>query len=248
MILVIAEDWPALEREAKSRLAADPLDSVALHALGRLAIDSKMGSEDLRQSVLQQAQACIAARPVDPLCQLAYGQILGVVLNGQGGLTALGSVGKVQQAFEMAVAAAPANYDARESLMTFYLRAPGIVGGSLRRARKNADDYARIDPDRAHLLYALIGLDDNDPAKAEREMAGIPEQSDDEDFNRLAAKRWLGIAQAYLEDEKEDKAAAAFERALPHGAPSVALAARHALDHLGNRRAAQAGGSMSASR
>jgi len=245
MILVIAEDWPALEREAKTRLAADPLDSEALHALGRLSIDKEMGSEQMRQSLLIQAQACIAARPNDAQCQLAYGQILGVVLNGQGGLSALGSVGKVQQAFEIAVAAAPADYDARESLTTFYLRAPGFVGGSLRRARKNADDFAKIDPERARLLYALIALQDDDVAKAEQYMAGLPEQSEDEDLNRLIAKRWLGIGEAYLADGKETEAAAAFERVLAHGAPSVALAARRALDHLGGQRTAQAGGSMS---
>lgn len=249
MILVIAEDWPALEREAKPRLAADPMDSQALHALGRLAIDREMGSEELRQTLLAQASACIAARPYDALCQLTYGQVLGFVLNGLGPLNALGSVGKVQQAFEAAVANAPNDYDARESLVTFYLRAPGIVGGSMRRARKNADDYVRADPDRARLLYALIALQDDDPAKAEQAMGGLPEQSEDEDLSRLIAKRWLGIGEAYLGDDRGAEAAAAFERVLAHGAPSIALAARTALDHLGDRQTtAQAGGSISAAR
>jgi hypothetical protein len=248
MVMVIAEDWPALEREAKQRLAVDPLDSKALHALGRLSIDSEVGSDALRQTLLQQAQTCIAARPYDALCQLSYGQILGVILNGQGGLSAFNSVGKVQHALEAAVASAPNDYDARESLVTFYLRAPGIVGGSMRRARRNAEDYVSADPDRARLLFALIALQDDDAAKAEEAMAGLPEQSDDADLNRLIAKRWLAIAQTYLDQEKETEAAASFQRALAHGAPSVALAARQALDRLGAGQSAQAGGSLSASR
>lgn len=246
MVQVTAENWQPLEREAKQRLAANPMDSQALHALGRVAIDRDAGSPELRKYVLAQAQACIAARPNDALCQLAYGQVLGNLLNEQGGLEALGSVGKVQQAFEAAVAADPKDYDARESLVTFYLRAPGIVGGSMRKARKNADDYTRIDSQRARLLYALISLEDGDPAKAEQYMAGLPPDSEDEDLNRLMAKRWLAIGQAYLEDGKNDQAAAAFRRALPHGAPTIVADARQALDCLGLGQSAGGGFSAAA--
>jgi hypothetical protein len=247
MVYVTAENWPALEREAKQRLAADPMDSAALHALGRLSIDRDVGSDELRQLVVDQAQSCIAAHPNEALCQLAYGQVLGNLLNEMGGLGALGAVSKVQQAFEAAVAAAPADYDARESLVTFYLRAPGIVGGSMRRARKNADDYVRQDPERARLLYALIALQDDDPAKAEHYMTGLPDQSEDEDLNRLIAKRWLAIGQAYLADNRNDEAVAALQHALRHGAPTIAGDARQALDRLGYGQTV-AGGGLSATR
>lgn len=253
MVQVIAEDWPALEREAKQRLAADPMDSEALHAMGRFAIDSDMGSEPLRQSLLAQAQACIAARPYDALCQLAYGQILGMELNGEGGLSALNSVGKVQQAFEAAVADAPDNYDARESLVTFYLRAPGFVGGSTRKARKNAEAFTKIDPDRARLLFALIALEDNEPSKAEQAMVGLKDESGDADLDRLVAKRWLAVGLAYIDAQDHDSAVAALTRAATRGAPSVAQAARQALERITASRqtaqasqAAQAGGGGSA--
>lgn len=249
MVLVIAEDWPALEREAKQRLAADPMDSEALHALGRLAIDDDVGSEPLRQSLLAQAKACIAARPYDALCQLTYGQILGVVLNGQGGLEALGSVGQVQQAFEAAVADAPDNYDARESLVTFYLRAPGFVGGSTRKARKNAEAFVKIDPARARLLFALVALEENEPSKAEQAMVGLKEESGDADLDRLVAKRWLSVGLSYADAQDHDSAVAALTRAVNHGAPSIAQAARQALERITASRqtaqasqAAQAGG------
>ena len=42
------------------------------------------------------------------------------------------------------MAADPASYDARESLVTFYIRAPGIVGGSMKKGYRNADAYAKI--------------------------------------------------------------------------------------------------------
>jgi tetratricopeptide (TPR) repeat protein len=249
MSLVIAEDWSTLESEAERRLAADPLDGAALHALGRLAIDGDKGSEELRQSLLPKAEACIKARPYDGLCQLAYGQILGTVLNGQGGLAALGSVGRVQQALEAAVADLPDNFDARESLVNFYLQAPGFVGGSTRKAIKNADAFVKFDPDRARLLFAQIDLQQESPSKAEDEMSGLKQQSGDPDLDRLAAKRWLTIGLAYVKAQDHDSAVAALTRAAERGAPSVIQEAREALERITASRqtaqasqAAQAGG------
>jgi len=249
MSLVIAEDWPKLESEAKQRLDADPLDGAALHALGRLAIDGDKGSEEMRQSLLPKAEACIKARPYDGLCQLAYGQILGTVLNGQGGLAALGSVGKVQQALESAVADLPDNFDARESLVNFYLQAPGFVGGSTRKAIKNAEDFVKYDSDRARLLYAQIDLQQSSPSNAEQEMSGLKQQSGDADLDRQAAKRWLDIGLSYAKAQDHDSAVAALTRAAARGAPSVVQEAREALERITASRqtaqasqAAQAGG------
>ena len=232
MTMVIAEDWNALRAQAEARLAANPADSEALHALGRIAIDGDVGSDALRQSVLKQAESCVAARPADALCQLTYGQLFGNFLNRMGGLEALGSVSKVQASFEAAAAAAPADFDARESLVTFYSRAPGFVGGSYRKARSQAMDFSRYDAPRAHLLLALIALDENGPAQAEQEMSHIGDAAADADLRRLIAKRWLAIGQSYLEESQNDRAAAAFHRALSNGAPSVAAAASRALDKL----------------
>lgn len=252
MSLVIAEDWPAVESQAKDRLAADPLDAEALQALGRLAIDDERGSAEMRKALLPKAESCIKARPYDGLCQLAYGQILGTELNGQGGLAALGSVGKVLQAFESAVADAPENYDARESLVNFYLNAPGFVGGSTRKARKNAEAFVKIDPRRARLLFAAIDLQQDSPSMAEDEMAGLKDESGDPDLDRLAAQRWLTIGVTYVKLQDRDSAAASLTRAAQHGAPSVAKRARDALAQISANRetaqtsqAAQTGGGLS---
>jgi len=232
MISVIAEDWGSVERLANERLAADPTDAIALHALGRMAIDGNVGSQPLRRKLLPQVQSCLALRPNDGLCQLAYGQILGVELESQGMLAALGSVDKVREAFEAAVAAAPADYDARESLVNFYLNAPGIVGGSMSKARRHAEEFARFDSSRAHLLSALVALHEDDPAKAENELSRLPESSGDADLNRLIANRWLAVGRAYLDQRRYDEAEAAFSRSLAGGAPSVAVKARQEIGEV----------------
>ncbi len=238
--LVIGEEWTELDRAAHERLAADPLDGIALHALGRVSIDSKVGSEEMRAALLPQIEACLTARPVDAMCRLAYGQVMGAQLSKRGMLDALGSVGKVAEAFEAAVATAPADYDARESLVTFYLRAPGIVGGSMRRAYKNAADYAKIDPDYARLLYALIALEENDLSKAQAQLSALPDNGFDPVLSHMIAKRWLAIGLAHFDAKEYDLARMALVRSRDQGAPSVAASA-----HLGLGRIAQAEGRSS---
>jgi tetratricopeptide (TPR) repeat protein len=238
--LIIGEDWAELDRLAHERLAADPLDGLALHALGRLSIDSKAGSEEMRAALMPQIEACVSARPMDAMCRLAYGQVLGAQLSKRGMFDALGSVNKVSEAFEASVATDPANYDARESLVTFYLRAPGIVGGSMRRAYKNAADYAKISPDYARLLYALIALEDNDLSKAEAQLSALPDTSFDPVLAHMVAKRWLAIGLAHADVREYDLARAALVRSRDNGAPSVAANA-----HLGLGRIAQAEGRSS---
>jgi tetratricopeptide (TPR) repeat protein len=235
--LIIGEQWSELDRVAHERLAADPLDGAAIHALARLSIDSEVGSEDMRNQAMTKIQACLAARPNDGLCRLAYGQVFGVLIKAQSMFDAMGSVAKIIESFEAAVAADPASYDARESLVTFYIRAPGIVGGSMKKGYKQTDAYARINPDYARLLYALIAMEEGDLPKAEALLAKLPQVSDDSVLTHMIAKRNLAIGLAYLNAKDYVHARAALERSLAQGATSVA-----GYSHWGLGRIAQAEG------
>jgi tetratricopeptide (TPR) repeat protein len=230
--MIVAEDWITLDRLAHQRLAADPLDGVALHALGRRAVDGDVGTEQQRAELMPKIEACIAARPADALCRLAYGQVEGALLSGQSMFDAMGSVSKVLDSFEAAEAADPSNYDARESLITFYIRAPGIVGGSTRKANRQADDYAKLNPDYARLLYALIALEDKELTKAETHLAKVPPNGSDPVLLHLTAKRWLSVGLAHIDEKEYDAGAAALSHAIEHGAPSVAGYAHWGLGHI----------------
>ena len=106
--LIIGEQWSELDRVAHERLAADPLDGIAIHALARRSIDSEVGSDALRADAMSKIEACLAARPQDGKCRLAYGQVFGVLIKSQTMFEAMGSVAKITEAFEAAVAADPA--------------------------------------------------------------------------------------------------------------------------------------------
>lgn len=220
--LIIGEQWSELDRVAHERLAADPLDGAAIHALARLSIDNEVGSEDMRNQTMTKIEACLAARPDDGLCRLSYGQVFGVLIKSQSVFDAMGSVAKITESFEAAVAADPSSYDARESLVTFYIRAPGIVGGSMKKGYKHADAFAKINPDYARLLYALIAMEEDDLPKAEAQLAKLPEVSDDSVLTHMIAKRYLAIGLAYLKAKDYPHASAALQHSLAQGATSVA--------------------------
>lgn len=232
LALIIGEQWAELDLVAHERLAADPLDGVALHALARKSVDGDVGTDEQRAALLPKIEACVAARPKDALCRLAYGQVLGAELKSQTMFDALGSVAKVPESFEAAAAADPSSYDARESLVTFYIRAPGIVGGSMRKAYRHADQYAKIDPDYAPLLYALIALEEKDLGKTRALLSKLPEDTADPILSHMIAKRWLAVGLASLDAGDNNGARAAFAHSVAHGAPSVVGQSHWGLAHI----------------
>ncbi len=61
----------------------------------------------------------------------------------------------------------PKDVGARQSLLQFYLQAPGFMGGSVDKAREQAAAIARLDPCRGFLAEASIALRAKDTARAE---------------------------------------------------------------------------------
>ena len=64
--------------------------------------------------------------------------------------------GRIRRAFQRSVDLDPANLDARIGLVEFYLRAPGLMGGSLARAKSEAEEVRRRDPLRGHRAIARV--------------------------------------------------------------------------------------------
>ncbi len=64
--------------------------------------------------------------------------------------------GKVRRAFARAVELDPANLDARMALVEYYVRAPGIMGGSMAKARAQAAAIRERDPLRGYQAFGRI--------------------------------------------------------------------------------------------
>jgi tetratricopeptide (TPR) repeat protein len=76
---------------------------------------------------------------------------------------------RAKSEFEKTVALDRTNVAAREGLLQFYLRAPAIGGGSVAKAREQAEEIAKINGLRGHFSRATIANHAKDPAATEHE-------------------------------------------------------------------------------
>jgi len=79
---------------------------------------------------------------------------------------ALGEVKKIKRHFKQAIVMNPGDAQARLGLLQFYLKAPGLVGGSERKAREQALALAERDPALGRLAQAIIAAEDDRLADA----------------------------------------------------------------------------------
>jgi tetratricopeptide (TPR) repeat protein len=77
---------------------------------------------------------------------------------------------KSKKAFEKGVELEPTSIAAREGALEYYLRAPGIAGGGVDKANKQAAEIYEIDQVRGHLANAYICRHEKDFSGAEAEL------------------------------------------------------------------------------
>ena len=80
--------------------------------------------------------------------------------------------GRIRDAFETAVALDPEDVDARFDLLQFYIVAPAIAGGNVRKARMHAGEIAQRNPYRGRLAAGMIAERRGSPEDARREYVG----------------------------------------------------------------------------
>lgn len=100
---------------------------------------------------------------------LKLGEARGTLAGEVGMFKAMRMAGKVKSAFEKAVALDPDNIDARSGLVTYYLNAPGMAGGSTDKAFEQAEEIAKRDALRGHFSRAQVYDKKGDADNTERE-------------------------------------------------------------------------------
>lgn len=207
--LALSHQHVALEALARERLARDPLDDAALWYWG---VDAA-GEPRARIELLARTQDCVRGKPQSARCQNLWGVLIAARLMEEIDLSALGAIGQMREHFENAVTLAPQDYAMRHDLQAFYLAVPGVLGGSHRKARAQADALSGIDPPRAALLRAEIAISDKDFDAAESLLAGVQPGADPGLAGDLQAVQ-VDLGTALLEADDAAGARAWFERLL----------------------------------
>lgn len=132
---------------------------------------------------------------------MAYGARIGQV----GAFSQATMAPKVRAAFERAVELDPSLHDARFALMEYYLRAPGIVGGSESKARAQAEELLRRDPPRGRFAQARLAMHAGEDAQARTHVLAAYAARPGEAMFRMAA------GALHQQAEEWDQAFAIFE-------------------------------------
>src|SRR5262249_27246071 len=78
---------------------------------------------------------------------------------------------RIKSEFERASQLDPTSIDARHGLIQFYSQAPGVMGGSMEKAKEQAIEILKLNGMRGHFEMAALLECEKDVAGAEREYA-----------------------------------------------------------------------------
>ncbi len=123
-------------------------------------------------------------------------------------LAAAGLARKAKNEFERAVQLDPANVPARVDLAEYYTEAPAIMGGGLDKAREQAEQVAKYDQAKAHLILARVAVKRKQYTEAEGQFrAGIQQATNPADM-------WLQLAAFYRQRGRLDDMQQAVQSAM----------------------------------
>ena len=112
---------------------------------------------------------------------------------------------KMKSAWEKAIALDSKNLGARLSLIQYYLQAPGIMGGSVEKAKEVAGQVAKIKPAEGHRQMGNIHMKEKNTVEAEKEFILMVKT----DPTYVG-----GLANFYTGQKQYDKAFQLFEEAI----------------------------------
>ncbi|HET9426385.1 MAG TPA: tetratricopeptide repeat protein [Gemmatimonadaceae bacterium] len=160
--------------QASAATARNPRDDAALECLG--VVQFRRGR--FRDAIVQLEKAVQIDDKVASH-HLWLGNALGNVADSTSKLKLPFLARRVKAEFEKTVALDPASVDGRDGLVSFYSQAPGVMGGSMEKAREQVREMIRLNPMRGHIRAARLYLQEKKPAEAERELLAAEQAAPD---------------------------------------------------------------------
>jgi tetratricopeptide (TPR) repeat protein len=197
--LIKAKKYAEAERAISSKLATDANYADALVAkVDLILIAGKVTQLD---EGVKLAEQCITNNPKNSECHEALGNVLGIKAEKGGMMAGISSLGKIRDAFKKALALDPKNFNAANSLMTFYLEVPGLIGGSNSKAKDVIAETQKVSPAAANLLQAKFDLKDEELEKAKNGVLAV-NSSGNPVIAQLQNEIAIDIAQTFVKEKK----------------------------------------------
>ncbi len=140
------------------RVRANPNDAQAAYLLSKV----KQAYHDL-DGALQLAEKAVAMNPKSATYHVQLAYVIGDIAVKGSKLAQFGHARRYRKEAETALSLDPMNLEAKEAMLSYYLEAPGIMGGDRHKAEALAEEILRLNPARGYLDQ--IRFVDKDHAK-----------------------------------------------------------------------------------
>lgn len=158
-------------------LAAKPRDPAVRVLQTRVLLQQRKAKD-----ALEFAEETVEMAPDYAPAHYWLGNAFGARIGQVGMLSQASMAPKIRASFQRALDIDPNLHAARIGLVEFYLQAPGIVGGSVDEARRQADELKRRDPPYGHYARARVLAKEGKEAQARQAYlaahAARPEQAE----------------------------------------------------------------------
>jgi tetratricopeptide (TPR) repeat protein len=138
----------------------------AHYRLGRILLTRSFRNED---EPIEHMERAVDIDPANADYEYGLGAAYGLKAQDAGVLKQVFLAPKVKKAFERAVALNPRHIEARAGLAQYYFRAPGIMGGDVDEAWKQADTMITLDEVRGRAFKASLYESEKKSREAEEE-------------------------------------------------------------------------------
>jgi len=166
--LINDQKYDDARSEVDALLKKNSSDDAALHCMGMIYI-----AMDKSSDAIAWFEKAVKANDKSSTHHLWLGNALGEQASHTNKLKLPFLARRVKGEFDRAVELDPDSWEARRGLIQFYSQAPGVMGGSMDKAKEQAREIVRIDATRGHLEMSALLERDKDLAGAERELSAV---------------------------------------------------------------------------
>lgn len=197
--LITDQRYDDAKTEVRALLKRNEKDDVALHCMGRILI-----AQDNSKEAIGWFEKAIDANDKSSAHHLWLANSLGDQADHTSKIKLPFLARRIKGEFDKAAQLDPTSIDARHGLIQFYSQAPGVMGGSMDKAKEQAREIGKLSAWRGHYEMAQLLERDKNVAEAEKELAAAVTAAPDstEPYLYLGSfyrrqKRWDDAVKTY---------------------------------------------------
>jgi tetratricopeptide (TPR) repeat protein len=164
-VLVDQRRFDEARREAEPTAKRNEDDAAAAYCVGRIAY-----SQDRTKDAVSWFERAIDRDQNVAEYHVWLGNALGIEVQRANKFKQPFIARRIRSEFETAVRLDPRNIDARHGLVQYYSIAPGMMGGSMAKAKEQAREIERLNRMRGHMELGLLHEREKNTVEAEQEL------------------------------------------------------------------------------